>query len=109
MLADDVGAYPYGASTIRACLHSHSAPMSCSYFRYGAAPIADYPVRTYSNFTSTSAVYVAVITAYTHSDVVGKLPRAILSATVLSTFSVRISIEWLPDVFQKTKVTQKLS
>lgn len=109
MLADDVGAQSYGASTTCAYLHSHSAPMSCSYFCYGATSSPNQSIWTHSNFTSTAALHASVPASHSHSDVVGELSRPILPTGILSTFAIGISLKWLPDVFQKTKVTQKLS
>lgn len=102
MLADDVGAHQHAASTNRACLHSHCAPMPCPHFRYGATPSTDYSIRNYSNFTSTDPVHAAIdasSSSTSHANVVGELSRAILSTTVLGTVAVGISDKWLPDVF----------
>lgn len=104
MLADDVGAHQHAALTNHACLQSHSAPMPCPHFRYGATPSNDYSIRNYSNFTSTAPVHAAIhasssSSSTSNANVVGELSRAIMSTTVLGIVAVGISDKWLPNVF----------
>lgn len=106
MLADNVGALFNGAPTVSAPILSHSAPMSSRYICDGTTTSSDSNIWTYNGYRA-APLYATTFTC-PRAHVVGKLSRAVLSTGISDVVAPRISDEWLPDIFQKTKVTHKL-